>query len=308
MDTRRDFLRKSGLAVGAAIVLPHIARPAVAEATVSAVPRPMLVAVRDGTRAAMADRALETLGGIGAFVRAGQSVVIKPNIGWDVPPERGANTHPELVALLVRRCFEAGAASVSIFDNTCDQWELCYEHSGIAAAARAAGARVVSGKDLSLYREVAIPRGRRLKSALVHSLILDSDVFINAPVLKHHSGTLMTAAMKNLMGVVWDRREYHSGNLHQCIADFLSFRQPDLNVLDAYHPMVRNGPRGKSADDLVEMRTLLASRDAVALDTAAARLLGLDPARVTYLRLAAEMGLGLNDLTQVDVRRIALSS
>jgi uncharacterized protein (DUF362 family) len=79
-------------------------------------------------------------------------------------------------------------------------------------------------------------------------------------------------------------------------------------VLDAYHPMVRNGPRGKSADDLVEMRTLLASRDAVALDTAAARLLGLDPARVTYLRLAAEMGLGLNDLTQVDVRRIALSS
>ncbi|MFI5336375.1 MAG: DUF362 domain-containing protein, partial [Opitutales bacterium] len=212
-----------------------------------------------------------------------------------------------LVGRLTRLCLEAGAKSVSVFDNPCDEWERTYEHSGIARAAREAGAHVVNGKDQSLYREVVIPGGVKLKSALVHSLVLDSDVLLNVPVLKHHSGTGMTAAMKNLMGVVWDRKFYHQNDLHQVIADFLLLRKPTLNVLDAYHPMVRNGPRGKSVDDLVEMRSLLASADPVALDAAAAKLLGLDPAGVGYIKIADGMKLGIMDLTRVDVRRFNLA-
>ena len=309
MNSRREFLR-SGLALGAAVTLTpwrnlsaeEVPAPAATEDTL----RPVLVAVRDGTRTAMLEKALETLGGIGAFVKAGQTVCLKPNIGWDAPPERGANTHPELVGRLVRLCLEAGAKSVSIFDNTCDQWQLTYEHSGIEKAARDAGAHVVNGKDQSLYREVDIPGGVKLKRALVHSLVLDSDVLLNVPVLKHHSGTGMTAAMKNLMGVVWDRGFYHQNNLHQAIVDFLLLRKPTLNILDAYHPMVRNGPRGKTVADVVEMRTLLASVDPVALDAAAAKLLGLDPARIEYINIADEMKIGRKDLARVDVRRIKL--
>jgi len=309
MNSRREFLR-SGFALGAAVTLVPWRELAAAEtptpATAADAVRPVLVAVRDGTRTAMLDKALETLGGIGAFVKAGQTVCLKPNIGWDAPPERGANTHPELVGRLVRLCLEAGAKSVSVFDNTCDQWQLTYEHSGIEKAARDAGAHVVNGKDQSLYREVDIPGGVKLKRALVHSLVLDSDVLLNVPVLKHHSGTGMTAAMKNLMGVVWDRGFYHQNNLHQAIVDFLTLRKPTLNILDAYHPMVRNGPRGKTVADVVEMRTLLASVDPVALDAAAAKLLGLDPARIEYINIADEMKIGLKDLTRVDVRRIKL--
>ena len=307
MNTRREFL-KTGLALGAAVSLGRWPAPAAAEDRASgAPPRSRLAAVRDGTRAALVDKALEALGGIGAFVQAGQTVCLKPNIGWDAPPERGANTHPELVGHLVRRCLEAGAKSVSVFDNPCDQWQLTYEHSGIEKAARDAGARVVNGKDESLYREVEIPGGVKLKRALVHSLVLDSDVLLNVPVLKHHSGTGMTAAMKNLMGVVWDRGFYHQNNLHQAIADFLTLRRPTLNVLDAYHPMVRNGPRGRTAADLIEMRTLLVSTDPVALDAAAAKLLGLEPAKVAYIRIADEMKLGTMDLTQVEVLRFSLA-
>lgn len=311
MNTRREFL-KTSIAVGAALALTRIPQLTAAEtdiATPSASPatgpKPVLVAVRDGNRSAMLDAALAELGGIGAFVHAGQTVLIKPNIGWDAPPERGANTHPELIAHLTRLCLEAGAASVSVFDNTCDPWELTYAHSGIAPAAREAGARIVNGKDQSLYREVDVP-GVKLQRALVHSLVLDSDVFFNVPVLKHHSGSLMTCAMKNLMGVVWDRRIYHSRDLHQSIADFLTLKKPTFNVVDAYHPMVRNGPRGRSVEDVVEMRTLLASVDPVAVDAAAARLLGHDPAKVAHVRIAAEMKLGTMDLEQVDIRRIKL--
>jgi uncharacterized protein (DUF362 family) len=127
------------------------------------------------------------------------------------------------------------------------------------------------------------------------------------PVLKHHSGTGMTAAMKNLMGVVWDRGFYHQNNVHQAIADFLTLRKPTLNILDAYHPMVRNGPRGKTVDDVVEMRTLLASTDPVALDAAAARLLGLEPAKIAYIQIADGMKLGTMDLDRVEIRRFNLA-
>lgn len=298
---RRDFL-KTGLAFAA--IASGLDRLLAAP---SAAARPLLVAVREGTRTAMVDRALAELGGIGAVVKPGQTVLIKPNIGWDVPPERGANTHPELVARLVALCREAGAKSVSIFDHTCDQWNRCYATSGIERAARESGASLVPGNDETMYREVAIPKGVALKSAAVHELYLDSDVVLNVPVLKHHSGSLMTAAMKNLMGVVWDRRFYHTHDLHQCIADFATLRPPTLNVLDAYHPMVRSGPRGRAETDLVELRSLLASPDIVALDAAAARMLGHDPSAIRHIPLAAALGAGTMDLDAVDIRRLSLA-
>lgn len=307
MKSRREFL-KTGLVLGAAVSTPGLtglfAETRPAESPPS---RPVLVAVRDGERTAMLDRALTELGGIETFVRPGQTVLIKPNIGWDVPPERAGNTHPEIVSRLVTLCLGAGAKSVSIFDNTCDRWQSAYANSGIAPAAEAAGARVINGKDESLYREIEIPHGVKLRRAKVHSLVLDSDVFINVPVLKHHSGALMTAAMKNLMGVVWDRRFYHRNDMPQCIADFVTVVKPTLNIIDAYHPMVRNGPRGLDTSDVVLMRTLLASTDIVAIDAAAARLLGHAPNDVRHVQLAATMGLGTIDFGAMDIRRLQLA-
>ena len=315
MKNRREFI-KTGFALGAAFSLADLGGLFAAEAPAtdgtSPVPAPgagksVLIAVRDGDRVAMLDQALAALGGIGAWVKAGQTVLIKPNIGWDAPPERGANTHPALIGYLAKLCFGAGAKSVSVFDKTCDQWQRTYANSGIEKAAKEAGATVITGDDRSFYREVAIPGGVRLKTARVHSLVLDSDVFFNVPVLKHHSGALMTACMKNLMGVVWDRGFYHRNDLHQAIADFLTLRPPTLNILDAYHPMVRNGPRGTSVEDLVEMRTLLASTDIVAIDAAAARMLGHKPADVRHVKLAAGMNLGTMNLENVDIRRFKLA-
>jgi uncharacterized protein (DUF362 family) len=315
MKTRRDFI-KTGLAFGAG--LPLITNldklfaadaPAAPAATTAApvAKQSILVAVRDGERTAMLDKAMAELGGMGAFVKKGQSVVVKPNASFDLPPERGANTHPELVNRIVQMCLTAGAKSVSIFDNTLDQWQRAYAGSGMEKVAQETGARLVTGKDETLYRQAEIPNGRKLHSAKVHSLVLDSDVFINVPVLKHHFGSVMTGCMKNLMGAVWDRRTYHRTDLHQCIADFLTLKKPTLNILDAYHPMVRNGPRGASADDLVVLRTLLVSTDIVAIDAAGAKLLEKQPSEVRHIAIAADMKLGTMDLEQVDIRRLKLS-
>jgi len=308
MYTRRNFL-KAGAVVTAGLSLVSLERLFATVSTTGGggATGPVLAAVRDGSRREMVDAAINALGGMKAFVKPGQTVVVKPNIGWDVAPDLCANTHPDVVGRVVELCVAAGAKSVTVFDNSCDQWQRAYANSGIEEAATRAGATLVNGKDQSLYRETQIPAGVKLKSAKIHSAILDSDVIINVPVLKHHSGTVMTASMKNLMGVIWDRGFYHKNDLHQCIADFLTLRRPDLNILDAYSPMVRNGPRGRGADDLVVVKALLASPDIVAIDAAAAKLLDRQPTDIRHIALASAMGLGVMDLQKVDIRRIKMT-
>jgi uncharacterized protein (DUF362 family) len=112
--------------------------------------------------------------------------------------------------------------------------------------------------------------------------------------------------MKNLMGVNWDRRFWHDNDLHQCIADFASEIKPTLNVVDAYRVMKRNGPRGVSLSDVVEMKSLIISEDMVAADAAAAKLMGNEPAQIGHIRIANEMGIGTSDLTKLAINRITI--
>lgn len=263
-----------------------------------------LIAVKGGEPDVMFDKAIESLGGMGKFVKPGQKVVVKPNIGWNTSPERAANTHPALIKRVIEHCKNAGASDVYVFDHTCDDWQKCYENSGIEEAVKSAGGKMVPGNSEKYYREVEVKQGKRLTKATVHELILDSDVFINIPVLKHHSSTKLSIAMKNLMGNVWDRGFWHRNDLHQCIADFASFRKPDLNIIDAYNVMKKNGPRGVSTADLVKYKSLIVSPDIVAADAAAAKLFGHNETDIDYIKFANEMGLGTMDLTKLSIKRI----
>lgn len=305
---RREFLKKTisgGIAAGSALAFPEMGKLwAATQASDKAAYD--LVAVKGGEPDLMFDRAIASLGGIGAFVPKGSRVLVKPNIGWDVPPDRGGNTHPRLVGHIVELCLSAGAKAVTVFDHTCDNWIQCYRNSGIEKAVKGAGGRMVSGDSEGYYREVEVPRGTRLTRAKVHESFLDSDVFINVPVLKHHSSSMLTISMKNLMGVVWDRSYWHRNDLHQCIADFASFRKPDLTVVDAYNVMKRNGPRGVSVNDVLPMKALIVSTDFVAADTAAARLFGVEPSDIRHIQIASEMKLGRMDLENLAINRIKI--
>ena len=265
-----------------------------------------LVAIKGGEPNTMFDKGIQSLGGMKNFVKKNQTVVIKPNIGWDAIPERAANTNPKLVSQIVKHCLDAGAKDVYVFDHTCDSWTSCYSNSGIEKAAKDAGAKLVSGNSESYYQKVNVEKGKRLKETTVHELILESDVFINVPILKNHGGTGLTISMKNLMGVVWDRKYWHRNDLHQCIADYSTFRKPDLNVVDAYYIMKKNGPRGVSEADVVTMKSQIISTDMVAADSAAAKIFGKDPADIDYIRIADEMNIGTMDLSKLNINRIIL--
>lgn len=308
---RRDFLR-SGILAGSALSLDFSGLQAALTRNQTIVEKaPDLVAVMGGEPVPMLDKALETLGGIEKYVRQGQRVVIKPNIGWDRTPELAANTNPELVSALVKKCLAAGASKVTVFDHTCDQWQKCYERSGIADAVKAAGGTMVPAHEEVYFKEVALPQGVNLKKAKIHEALLDADVWFNVPVLKNHGGAKMTISMKNYMGIVWDRPYFHSHDLQQCIADICTWeKRPALNIVDAYRVLRQNGPQGKSAADVSVLKTLIVSPDIVAADAASVRFFNqvekMDIAAVGHISKGEAHKLGTSDLTRLAIKRIKL--
>jgi len=84
------------------------------------------VAIKGGEPDTMFDKGIAAFGGMQNFVKKGQKVVIKPNIGWDAVPEKGADTNPKLIGRIIQHCFNAGAKEVFVFDHTCDNWNRCY--------------------------------------------------------------------------------------------------------------------------------------------------------------------------------------
>ncbi|PKP00382.1 MAG: tat (twin-arginine translocation) pathway signal sequence [Bacteroidetes bacterium HGW-Bacteroidetes-8] len=270
-----------------------------------------LVAVMGGEPAEMYKKGIAAMGGISKYVKKGQKVVVKPNIGWDKRPEFAANTNPELIGEIVKDCFAAGAAEVIVFDHTCDEWQSCYKNSGIEAAAKAAGAKLGFAHDEKYYRSVPLPKGVRLKEVKIHESIIDCDVWINVPVLKNHGGARMTIAMKNYMGIVWDRRFWHSNDLQQCIADCATYpKMPVLNIVDAYRIMTQNGPKGKSIEDVQNPKALFISADIVAVDTAAVRFFNqfreMKLEEVSHIGIAEKMKIGTTDIDNLKVERIKI--
>jgi uncharacterized protein (DUF362 family) len=304
---RRDFFKTSigaGVAAGAALSLGGYEKLWVSSPIST---KYDMVAVMGGNPDAMFDLGIQELGGMGTFIQKGQKVLVKPNIGWDVIPELAANTNPLLVKRIIEHCFKAGAKEVYVFDHTMDNWANTYKNSGIEKAAKSAGAKVVPANSEKYYQSIEIPGGVKLKSAKVHEILLDTDVFINVPILKDHNSTRMTACLKNNMGLVWDRGFWHSNNLHQCIADYALFeKKPALNIIDCYNVMVKHGPQGVSKEDLVLMKSQIITADWVAGDTAAAKMLGVDPQKIDYIPIAHKMGLGNMNIDSLSIKRIKM--
>ncbi len=271
-----------------------------------------LVAVMGGEPEEMYSKAIEALGGMKKFVKPGQTVVVKPNIGWDKTPEFAANTNPMLVAAIIRDCLKAGAKEVVVFDHTCDDWAACYKNSGIEDAVKAAGGKMAFAHEEKYYREVKLPQGKRLTVTKVHEAILDSDVWINVPILKNHGGAKMSIALKNNLGIVWDRRYFHANDLQQCIADCaLLEKKPTLNIVDAYRIMTKNGPKGRSESDVQIAKALFMSTDIVAIDTAAVKFFDqfekMPLANVGHINIANDLNIGTSNIDKLKIHRIKMN-
>ena len=260
------------------------------------------LAVRKGQEIpALVRETLAALGGMGRFVQRGESVVVKPNIGWDRAPETGANTHPLVVRTVVELCLEAGAKKVQIFDRTCNEPRRCYVASGIQEAVESLRSErvAVEHMDRRAWQELDIADGVELKRWSFYRPALEADRFINLPVAKHHSISGLTMGMKNVMGVIGGNRGMLHRNIEEALCDINRVIHSDLTLIDATRILVANGPQGGSLEDVRQTETLIASPDIVAADSYAATLFGKQPLEIPTLAAAARRGLGTTDLKNV---------
>lgn len=252
-----------------------------------------LAIARGPDAAANVRRAIEALGGIALFVRPGDKVVVKPNVGWNRLAEQAANTNPEVVAEVVRMVKAAGASKVWVTDVPVNAPERCFERSGIRKAAGGAGANVIL-PDGNAFREVAL-EGKVLKVADVLWPFVEADKVINLPLVKHHSLSKLTASMKNWYGVLGGHRVRLHQDLHKSIVDLAVMVKPTLTVLDATRVLMANGPTGGSLADVKRVDAVAASCDEVALDCFAAELLGLEGPSLGFVEEAVAAKLGTSD-------------
>jgi len=238
---------------------------------------------------------------MGRFVSRGDVVLVKPNIGWDRTPEQAANTNPDVVAEIVRQCLQSGAKRVIVTDVSCNEARRCFQRSGIADAARRAGAEVILPEP-SRFKEVDL-QGEVLGRWQVFDAFLNVDKIINVPIAKHHALTGTTLGMKNWYGILGGSRNQLHQKIHESLVDLADFIRPTLTVVDCYRILLRNGPTGGNLEDVLLKKTLVASTDPVAIDAYVAKAFwNLDADALPYLGMAAKRGLGTLDFEKLRVR------
>jgi uncharacterized protein (DUF362 family) len=305
--TRRQFIR------GAATVIavPHLlsGETFFYGSLAHAAGEADLIIAKNGSPSQLLEAAMAPLGGMGRFVKKGQRVVIKANIAWARTPEQACTNNPELLSALIKMCYEAGANRVAVWDHTCDNYQFTFSRSGLKETAQKAGADIFSGHGRNVYKQVEIPKGKKLKTAEVLKDVLESEVFINFPLPKHHFATELTLGLKNLIGIVWDMEQLHKIDLHQCIADINTLRRPDLVVMDAIRILTTNGPKGPGKTE--DIGEVIASTDIVAADAYAATFFKhpktgkpFKPAEIKFVKNAYELGLGEIDLSRIRVKKV----
>ncbi|UCD08698.1 MAG: DUF362 domain-containing protein [Dehalococcoidales bacterium] len=250
--------------------------------------------------------AIDSLGGIDRFVKKGNDVIIKPNIcNTNHGYEYAATTNPDVVAAIVTLCLDAGAERVRVMDQPFGgTGERGYEISGIGDAVKAVGGEIEVMSPMK-FRKFEIPDGIDIKNWPVYTDCLETDVLINVPIAKHHALARLTLGMKNLMGIIGNRTQFHF-NLGQRIADLTSLVHPQLTVIDAIRILKNHGPTGGDLADVEQKNMIIASHDMVAADSFATRMFGLTPGDIPALRCAETMCLGVTDLTTVEVEEISV--
>jgi uncharacterized protein (DUF362 family) len=296
---RRKFIKLAAL-TGAGFTLPRGLNTLADAAEKAAMPD--LVVAHGASPENIVKAALDAMGGIKEFISRGDIVVIKPNIGWDRTPEQAGNTNPEVVAAVVKLCFEAGAKKVKVFDRPVNDPRRCYVQSGIMSAAKALGADV-DYMDERKFKDMDI-KGVALKSWPLYTDIFEADKVINIPIAKHHGLAKLTLSMKNWMGVMGGSRRQIHQKLDESLVDLSMKIKPTLTILDAVRILTANGPQGGSLADVKKLDTIIVGFDPVAIDSYGATLFGMKGSDLGYVTIGHKLGLGQMDLNKVRIRKI----
>jgi len=252
-------------------------------------------------------QSLEALGGLGEFIKPGQTVLIKPNALMGANPNQAVTTHPAVIAAVVRAVVAAGGLAI-VGDSPGNAYanvEKTMVATGIKAAVEAAGGVMVYFQNEGVVRLKSPSGGKHLPVIPIAKPLLEADVVINLAKLKTHGLTLYTGAIKNMFGTVpgFYKAQFHIScqnprDFAAAIVDVFELARPEINIIDAVVGMEGRGP---SEGLPRRLGLLIASADAVAADAVGAYLIGYEPRAINTTDIAARRGLGEADLNGIEI-------
>jgi len=243
------------------------------------------------------------LGGLEKIINPGSRIFVKINhLSPPSAAEEAIITHPALTREVLLLLKEIGC-TITAGDDIQSKQKDGFSISGYRELCNSLGIPLVNLKEVG-FRRIDC-EGKVLDKAYISPLLLDSDFLINLPKLKTHSFTMFTGAVKNMYGIIphglrssYHRQFYKNELFSQMLVDIFSCAPPHLNIMDAIVAMEGEGP---SAGRPKKVNLILASRDAVALDAVASKIIGLDPLQILTTKYADERGLGVGQLENIEI-------
>jgi uncharacterized protein (DUF362 family) len=298
---RREFL-KTGAAAAASSVLPW--GSLLAEDV-----KPVVWEV-EGEPAAAVDSLFSSLGGLKKLIPGdveGATVLLKPNICLPHPPASATTTSPELIDALCSYLAGHKVKRVIVTDHTLQKAERFEENAIVKAGQKYKQAKVIIANEQRMYEPAEI-KGKVLKKTELLKTLDRADFVINVATAKNHSATQVSLAVKNLMGVVWNRSEFHTKlDLHQAIGDLALAVRPGLNIIDASRVLLNGGPTGPGP--VTRDNRIFASTDILALDSVVTARYAfggktLTANEIPHLRAAYDNGVGEIDIKKIDLQKV----
>jgi uncharacterized protein (DUF362 family)/NAD-dependent dihydropyrimidine dehydrogenase PreA subunit len=233
----------------------------------------------------------------------GKKILIKPNLLRASEAKEGIVTHPAVLRAVVEKVETMDPASIVVGDNPglfgYGENEESFKITGLMEAAKGYYQNIGNDSQKVDFNADFMP------TVSLSRIVLDADIIISLPKFKTHGLTVITGAIKNSYGFLpgAQKANLHKAagspeRFHEVIVNVFRLRVPDLFILDAVVGMEGNGP---ASPDLRNIGLILASSNAVALDSVMAMMMGCDPGRLHFLRKAKEAGLGDYDRSTIEV-------
>jgi uncharacterized protein (DUF362 family) len=243
--------------------------------------------------------AVDSIGGIRRFVKAGDLVIVKPNLVISMTADTGATTDWRVSKAVADLAQEQGARV--IIGESCGtggDTEKVFTATGYDKL-RDQGYEVVDFKKVENV-EVPIPDAKVIQKVMVPELIRRADVIIDIPKIKTHDQLLMSGALKNMKGGLAEKEKHrlHKEGLSQGIAEINVILRPSLTIVDG---IIAQEGLGPVFGQPVQMNLIIAGDDPVAVDTILCHLMEIDPSDVSCLKLAEEMGVGTTKMDRIEI-------
>ena len=218
-------------------------------------------------------------------------VLVKVNFITTKTWDTGATTDPIVVEAIIQRLKELSLEVIVVeSDAMITNATKAFHDTGMAEICERNGVEWINLRHVKDRVELPIPGGATLKKIVVARIVAESGI-VSAAKMKTHTETGVTLGMKKLFGLLPPKfkGKYHLKGMHKVVADITTAINPHLTVVDGFVAMEGRGPVGGSP---VQMETIVAGSDVVAVDATASRLMGFDPHEIGHIMMAHERGLG----------------